>query len=80
MTHRAAVMRQNGEKCLKEACMAKLMASEIAEEICNEAIQIHGGYGYVEDFPVERLYRDVRVCKIYEGTSDIQKLIIARNL
>ena len=60
--------------------MAKLMASEVAEEICNEAIQIHGGYGYTEDFPVERLYRDVRVCKIYEGTSDIQKLIIARNL
>jgi len=80
MTHRAAIMRQNGEKCLKEACMAKLMASEVAEEICNEAIQIHGGYGYVEDFPVERLYRDVRVCKIYEGTSDIQKLIISRNL
>ena len=80
MTHRAAIMRQNGEKCLKEACMAKLMASEVAEEICNEAIQIHGGYGYTEDFPVERLYRDVRVCKIYEGTSDIQKLIIARNL
>lgn len=80
MTHRGAIMRQNGEKCLKEACMAKLMASEVAEEICNEAIQIHGGYGYVEDFPVERLYRDVRVCKIYEGTSDIQKMIISRNL
>ncbi len=80
LTHRAAIMRQNGEKCLKEACMAKMMASEVAEEICNDAIQIHGGYGYVEDFPVERLYRDARVCKIYEGTSEVQKLIISRGL
>ena len=80
LTHRAAIMRQNGEKCLKEACMAKLMASEAAEQICNDAIQIFGGYGYVADFPAERLYRDVRVCPIYEGTSDIQKMIISRNL
>ena len=80
LTHRAAIMRHNGEKCLKEACMAKLMASEVGEEICNEAMQILGGYGYVADFPLERLYRDVRVCKIYEGTSDIQKMIISRDL
>jgi hypothetical protein len=58
--------------------MAKLFASEMAEKVCSDAIQIHGGYGYVSDFPVERIYRDVRVCQIYEGTSDIQKLLIAR--
>ena len=80
LTHRAAIMRQSGEPCLKEACMAKLMASEVAENVCNEAIQIFGGYGYVADFPAERLYRDVRVCTIYEGTSDIQKMIISRSL
>ena len=60
--------------------MAKLFASEIAERVCSDALQIHGGYGYLADFPVERYYRDVRVCKIYEGTSHIQKLIISRNL
>lgn len=80
MTHRAAIMRQNKEKCLKEACMAKLMATETANEICHDAIQIFGGYGYVADFPAERLYRDVRVCTIYEGTSDVQKMIISRHL
>jgi hypothetical protein len=60
--------------------MAKLFASEMAERICSDAIQIHGGYGYVTDFPVERIYRDVRVCQIYEGTSDIQKILIGRGL
>jgi len=60
--------------------MAKLFASEMAERVCSDAIQTFGGYGYVEDFPVERIYRDVRVCQIYEGTSDIQRLVIARNL
>jgi butyryl-CoA dehydrogenase len=66
--------------CLKEASMAKLFASETAERICSDAIQIHGGYGYLNDFPVERIYRDLRVCSIYEGTSDIQRLVIAREL
>ena len=60
--------------------MAKMFASEIAEEVCSAAIQIHGGYGYLKDFPVERIYRDVRVCQIYEGTSDIQRMVIARAL
>jgi alkylation response protein AidB-like acyl-CoA dehydrogenase len=60
--------------------MAKLFASEMAEQVCSDALQIHGGYGYLNDFPVERIYRDVRVCKIYEGTSDIQRLIIGRAL
>lgn len=76
----AAAMKDAGEPCLKEAAMAKLFASESAERICSEAVQIHGGYGYLEDFPVERIYRDVRVCTIYEGTSDIQRLIIARQI
>jgi hypothetical protein len=76
----AAALRDAGMPCLKEAAMAKLFASEIAEAVCSAALQIHGGYGYLADFPVERLYRDVRVCQIYEGTSDIQRLIIARHL
>ncbi|MEE3622666.1 acyl-CoA dehydrogenase [Nitrospirillum sp. BR 11752] len=76
----AASLRQAGQPCLKEASMAKLFASEMAERVCSDAIQTLGGYGYVEDFPVERIYRDVRVCQIYEGTSDIQKLVISRNL
>ena len=76
----AAGMRDNGRPCLKEASMAKLFASEMAEKVCSDAIQIHGGYGYVDDFPVERIYRDVRVCQIYEGTSDIQRLVIGRAL
>ena len=74
----AATLRDAGQPCLKEASMAKLFASEMAERVCSDAIQIHGGYGYVEDFPVERIYRDVRVCQIYEGTSDIQRLVIGR--
>ena len=76
----AASMKDAGLPCLKEAAMAKLFASEMAERVCSDAIQIHGGYGYVTDFPVERIYRDVRVCQIYEGTSDIQKIIIGRAL
>ncbi|MEO6351580.1 MAG: acyl-CoA dehydrogenase family protein [Burkholderiaceae bacterium] len=76
----AASMKDAGLPCLKEAAMAKLFASEMAEKVCSDAIQIHGGYGYVTDFPVERIYRDVRVCQIYEGTSDIQKILIGRAL
>lgn len=76
----AASMKDAGVPCLKEAAMAKLFASEMAEKICSDAIQIHGGYGYLADFPVERIYRDVRVCQIYEGTSDIQKILIGRAL
>ena len=74
----AASLRDAGRPCLKEAAMAKLFASEIAEQVCSAAIQTLGGYGYVSDFPVERIYRDVRVCQIYEGTSDVQKIIIQR--
>ncbi|TAL97177.1 MAG: acyl-CoA dehydrogenase [Paraburkholderia sp.] len=76
----AAALKDAGEPCLTEAAMAKLFASEAAERICSAALQIHGGYGYLSDFPVERIYRDVRVCQIYEGTSDIQKILIARGL
>ncbi|RJG08369.1 acyl-CoA dehydrogenase family protein [Massilia cavernae] len=76
----AARLHAAGVPCAKEASMAKLFASEMAEKVCSGAIQIHGGYGYLTDFPVERYYRDVRVTKIYEGTSHIQKVIIARNL
>ncbi len=74
----AASLKDAGKPCLKEAAMAKLFASEMAEQVCSAAIQIHGGYGYVSDFPVERIYRDVRVCQIYEGSSDIQKILIGR--
>ena len=80
LTWHAARLRDAGAPCLSEAAMAKLFASEMAEEVCSDAIQIHGGYGYLQDFPVERIYRDVRVTKIYEGTSDIQKLIIGRDI
>jgi butyryl-CoA dehydrogenase len=76
----AAALRDAGEPCLKEASMAKLFASEMAERVCSRALQIHGGYGYVVDFPVERIYRDVRVCQIYEGASDIQRMLIAREI
>ncbi len=80
LTWHAASLRDAGRPCLKEAAMAKLFASEAAEKICSTAIQTLGGYGYVNDFPVERIYRDVRVCQIYEGTSDVQKIIIQRAL
>jgi len=76
----AAARRDAGEPCVKEAAMAKLFASEMAERVASDAIQIHGGYGYVSDFPVERIWRDVRVCQIYEGTSDVQRLVIAREI
>ncbi|KQY14800.1 acyl-CoA dehydrogenase [Massilia sp. Root133] len=76
----AAAMKDAGLPCLKEAAMAKLFASEMAERVVSSAMQVFGGYGYVADFPVERIYRDVRVCQIYEGTSDIQKILIARAL
>jgi alkylation response protein AidB-like acyl-CoA dehydrogenase len=76
----AAAMKDLGVPCLKEAAMAKLLASEMAERVVSDAMQVFGGYGYVSDFPVERIYRDVRVCQIYEGTSDIQKILIARAL
>jgi hypothetical protein len=80
MLHYAARLRDAGRPCLTEAAMAKLQASEMAERVCSAAIQIHGGYGYLADFPVERIYRDVRVCQIYEGTSEVQKIIIGRAL
>jgi alkylation response protein AidB-like acyl-CoA dehydrogenase len=76
----AASLKDAGLPCLKEASMAKLFASTMAEKVCSDAIQIHGGYGYVNDFPVERIYRDVRVSQIYEGASDIQRLLIAREI
>ena len=80
MVLHAASLRDAGQPCLKEACMAKLYASEAAEHVCRDAIQTFGGYGYMADFPVERLYRDARVCSIYEGTNDIQCLVISREL
>ncbi len=76
----AAALKDAGQPCLKEAAMAKLFASEMAEKVCSAAIQVFGGYGYVSDFPVERIYRDVRVCQIYEGTSEVQKILIGRAL
>lgn len=76
----AAALKDAGKPCLKEAAMAKLFASEMAERVCSAAIQVLGGYGYVSDFPVERIYRDVRVCQIYEGTSEVQKILIGRAL
>ena len=76
----AASLRDAGRPCLTEAAMAKLFASEMAERVCSAAIQTLGGYGYVSDFPVERIWRDVRVCQIYEGTSDVQKILIQRAL
>ncbi|MDH5538069.1 MAG: acyl-CoA dehydrogenase family protein [Rhizobacter sp.] len=80
LIHHAASLKDAGRPCLKEAAMAKLFASEMAERVCSAAIQVFGGYGYVSDFPVERIYRDVRVCQIYEGTSDVQKILIGRAL
>ncbi|MBL8335932.1 MAG: acyl-CoA dehydrogenase family protein [Rhodoferax sp.] len=76
----AAALRDAGQPCLKEAAMAKLFASEMAEQVCSAALQTLGGYGYVADFPLERIYRDVRVCQIYEGSSDVQKMLIQRAL
>lgn len=80
LTLHAAALKDAGQPCLSEASMAKLFASEMAERVCSNAIQIHGGYGYLQDFPVERYYRDVRACQIYEGTSEVQKMVISRAL
>ena len=80
LVHHAASLKDAGLPCLKEAAMGKLFASEMAERVCSAAIQVHGGYGYVSDFPVERIWRDVRVTQIYEGTSDVQKILIGRAL
>lgn len=80
MVLHAAALRDAGRPALVEASMAKLFASEMAEKVCSDALQTLGGYGYLKDFPLERIYRDVRVCQIYEGTSDIQRMVIARNL
>ena len=78
MTHNAARLRDAGLPCIKQASMAKLFSSEMAERVCSDAIQTFGGYGYLSDFPVERYWRDMRVCKIYEGTSDVQRMVIGR--
>ncbi|ETW97762.1 MAG: acyl-CoA dehydrogenase [Candidatus Entotheonella factor] len=80
LVYHAATLRDAQQPCLQAASMAKLFASEMAERVCSDAIQIHGGYGYLNEFPVERIYRDARVCQIYEGTSDIQRLVISRSL
>ncbi|SKD04415.1 hypothetical protein SAMN05445504_9222 [Burkholderia sp. CF099] len=80
LAHHAAQLRSTGEPCLSEASQAKLYASEVAEEVCSKAIQIHGGYGYLQDYPVERHYRDARITQIYEGTSEVQRMVIARNI
>ncbi|MGD9865554.1 MAG: acyl-CoA dehydrogenase family protein [Pseudodonghicola sp.] len=80
MVLHAAALRDAGQPALQAASMAKLFASEMAERVCSDAIQTFGGYGYTRDFPVERIYRDVRVCQIYEGTSDVQRMVIARDL
>jgi hypothetical protein len=80
LTHHACRLKDAGEPALEAACMAKLFASETAEAVCSAAIQTLGGYGYLADYPVERIYRDVRVCQIYEGTSDVQKIILGRML
>jgi alkylation response protein AidB-like acyl-CoA dehydrogenase len=80
LVHHAARLRTLGKPCLSEASQAKLYASEIAEEVCSSAIQIHGGYGYLNDYPVERHYRDARITQIYEGTSEVQRIVIARQL
>lgn len=80
MVLHAAALSDARQLCLMEACMAKLVASEAAEWVCSEAIQTLGGYGYLTDFPVERFYRDARVCRIYEGTNDIQHLVILREM
>ena len=80
MVWHAATLRDHEMPCLREASMAKLFASEMAERVVSAALQVHGGYGYVNDFPIERIYRDVRVCQIYEGTSEIQRMVIGRDL
>jgi alkylation response protein AidB-like acyl-CoA dehydrogenase len=78
LTHNAARIKDAGLPCIKQASMAKLFSSEMAERVCSDAIQTFGGYGYLSDFPVERYWRDMRVCKTYEGTSDVQRMVIGR--
>jgi len=80
LTWRAAAMKDEGRRVTKESAMAKLFSSEIAVDVCDEALQIHGGYGFIKDYPVEKFYRDVKLCTIGEGTSEIQRLVIARQL
>ena len=80
LVHFAARKKEAGEPCLTEASMAKLFSSEMTERVCSQALQIFGGYGYLKDFPIERIYRDARICQTYEGTSDIQRLVIARSM
>ena len=80
LTQRAATLKQAGKRTTKESSMAKLYASEVAVRVANEAVQIHGGYGFIKDFPVEKFYRDVKLCTIGEGTSEIQRMIVAREI
>ena len=80
LTYRAGWMKSASQNVNKESAMAKLYSSEIAVDVCNEAVQIHGGYGFIKDYPVEKFYRDVKLCTIGEGTSEIQRLVIARQL
>lgn len=80
MVQHAAALRDADQPCLKEASMAKVFASEMAERVCSDAIQVFGGYGYSDEFPVEKYYRDVRICQIYEGTSEVQKIVISRSV
>jgi hypothetical protein len=80
LTLRAAWMKDSGQSVNKESSMAKLFASETAVRVADEAVQVHGGYGFLKDFPVEKFYRDVKLCTIGEGTSEIQRLVIARQL
>jgi alkylation response protein AidB-like acyl-CoA dehydrogenase len=80
MVHRAAWVKEQGQRYTKEASMAKLLATEMSERVCHKAIQIHGGYGYVREYEVERMYRDQRLCQIGEGTNEIQRLVISREV
>jgi alkylation response protein AidB-like acyl-CoA dehydrogenase len=80
LTYQAAHLKNQGKRITRESAMAKLFASEIAVDVCNEAVQIHGGYGFTKDYPVEKFYRDVKLCTIGEGTSEIQRMVIARQL
>jgi alkylation response protein AidB-like acyl-CoA dehydrogenase len=80
LTYRAAWMKDHDRRVTKESAMAKLFASEMAVRACDDALQIHGGYGFIKDYPVEKFYRDVKLCTIGEGTSEIQRLVIARQL
>ena len=80
LTHQAVALLDAGQAFQKESSMAKLYAGEMVEKVASDAVQIHGGYGYLKDYPVERIYRDARICQIYEGTGDIQRMVISRML